>query len=128
MHVITRNEIRSILLSWKRGEMSSAEVHDWGEQRYAVDGFEPEDEIVNEILSNLDILDINLVTPEDIPDFLRMLDYPRGQEAEALAFLDKRGESFDLQDRMRHYADDPFYGRFCNPPPTERPKPWWRFW
>jgi hypothetical protein len=105
--------VQTVLRAWQAGDLGPEEVHLWAEDRYAASTFEPEDEIVNEVLAHLDILDINLTTLEDVPTFLRMLALPSEKTEEAIALLKEHGAALDLADRMRQYAQDPFYGRFC---------------
>ena len=110
---VTRDELRVALLAWQAGELTAAQLRDWAENLYAVDDVDVEDEIANEVLANLDILDINLTTVDDVPVFLKMLSLPVDRVDEAAELLQEHGESIDIAERMRRYRDDPFYGRFC---------------
>jgi hypothetical protein len=57
---------------------SSGEVHEWAEARFATDARECEDDVANEVLGALDVLDMNLLTREDVPVLQAMLDLPPG--------------------------------------------------
>jgi len=113
--VVTREDIIRILVAWQAGELGAKEVHAWAEDRYATSNFEieEEDEVAQEVLSNLDCLDVNLTTLEDVPTFLEMLRLPKDQVEKALVLLREYSNSVDMKERMRRYANDPFYGRFC---------------
>jgi hypothetical protein len=63
---------------------------------------------VNEVLANLDMLNINLVTPEDIPTLLAAL---RADNFEAL--LSDHFATVDLASRRSQLAAIPLYARFC---------------
>lgn len=113
MRSISREDIIKVLVAWQTGAIGPTEVHEWAEERYASSNFEPEDDVTSEVLSNLDCLDINLTTLEDVPTFLQMLQLPQAQSDEAFRLLREHGDSVDINERMRRYANDPFYGRFC---------------
>jgi hypothetical protein len=113
MQIVTRGDIVEILEAWQAGTIGPRDVHEWAEERYASSKFEAEDEVANEVLSNLDSLDINLTTVEDAPIFLRVLRLPHDASDAALALLREHSSSVDISERRRRYAADPFYGRFC---------------
>jgi hypothetical protein len=113
MQIVTRGDIIHVLEAWQAGTIGPRDVHEWAEERYASSNFETEDDVATEVLSNLDCLDINLTTLEDAPTFLRMLRLPHDQPQEAFALLREHSDSIDIDERMRRYATDRFYGRFC---------------
>ncbi len=78
-----------------------------------MDDWDFEDEVSKEVLAHLDVLDMNLTTTEDIPAFLAMLDSEG--EAEALRILDEHSKTFNLEERIARWKDDPFYEPFCRP-------------
>ena len=63
--IVTRAELAQLLEDWRDGRLSMPDVHLWAEERYAVSSFEPEDEVVNEILSILDMLHIDALSRSD---------------------------------------------------------------
>jgi hypothetical protein len=79
MQILTRNELRQVLLDWQAGNLQSRDVHDWATDRHAVSTYEPEDEIVHVVLGELDMLDLNLTTTDDVPVFLQILDLLRNE-------------------------------------------------
>ena len=111
---VTRTEVRRVLSDWEGGCVSASEVHSWAERRYAVEGSEAEDEVVNEVLSLLDALDVNLTAAADIPALRRLLDsMPHGLH-EALTEYGAYVGTIDMLARKRELGDDPLYARFCS--------------
>lgn len=111
--VVTRDDLRTVLEDWQSGKRTSGEVHEWAEARYAVDGWECEDDVANEVLAALDVLDMNLVTREDVPVLQVMLQLPPGQGARAAELLDAHFQETSLNDRKKSLASDPTYAPFC---------------
>lgn len=68
--IIEREDLRKIMHKWQAAQLTSKQVHEWANNRYARDTWDAEDEITNEILSRLDMLDMNLLVPEDVPALL----------------------------------------------------------
>jgi hypothetical protein len=111
--LITRDDLRSLLTAWQAGNHSAADIHSWAEARFAVSAWECEDDVANEVLAQLDMLDMNLVTRDDIPDLLAMLDVPSGLGASASQQFEARMSSSDLERRRTELAADPMYAPFC---------------
>jgi hypothetical protein len=111
--LVTRNDLRSVLREWAAGRHSPEHVHQWAERRFADEAWECEDDIANEVLAQLDMLDINLVTPDDLPALLVILQLPTGQARTASATFGSRLSPADLERRRKELAEDPTYGPFC---------------
>jgi len=112
--VVTRQEIIDLLNSWRAGKRDAQSVYDWANERYATERWNTEDDIVNEVLSELDILDINLTTTDDIPVFLEVLALPPGQVYEATCRLKAHASTFSLEARKQQCRKDPFYAWLLN--------------
>ena len=110
MAVVTADIVESKLRQWKTGQVSAAEVHDWAEKTFAVDSWEPESDAVNEVLAELDMLDMNLVIPDDIPVLVTAL---RAKNFEAL--LSEYFSKIDFELRKSQLSADPLYAPFCAP-------------
>jgi hypothetical protein len=112
--VVTRQEIIELLNSWRAGKLDAQYVYDWANQRYATEHWNAEDDIVNEVLSELDILDINLITTDDIPVFMEVLALPPGQVDDATVRLKDHASTFNLEARKQQCRKDPFYAWLLN--------------
>ena len=105
--MVTRADLITILNGWQQGHLSAAEVHAWAEARYLPGDFDVDDEedsgsAAVEVLSRLDMLHINLMTPEDIPHYLELLRAPTGAFAEALKRFEAQNATIDF--RAREHA------------------------
>ena len=76
--VITRDELRTVLDDWQSGKRTPGDVHEWAEARYATHAWECEDDVANEVLAALDVLDMNLLTRDDVPVLRAMLELRPG--------------------------------------------------
>src|SRR6478672_6210615 len=110
MAVVTADIVESKLRQWQAGELSAAEVHDWAEKTYAVSSWEPESDAVNEVLAELDMLDMNLVMPDDIPALVAAL---RAKNYESL--LSEYFSRVDFETRKSQLSAVPLYAPFCGP-------------
>jgi hypothetical protein len=113
MDVVMRDALRQILLSWQAGHMTPHAVHEWASDRYPARSG-PDDDLVTEILARLDMLDMNLITTDDIPVLMQALDLPLAQMAEAIHLLERHDATVDMAARKRALANDPFYGRYSS--------------
>jgi hypothetical protein len=105
-HTVTRAELIVLLKEWRDGRISATEVHEWAEARYFPGDLEVDDEDADdsgsaaaEVLARLDALDINLITPEDIPHYLALLHSPKGALAEALEQFEAKQALIDFRAR-----------------------------
>lgn len=112
MNETTRDEVRQVLLSWQAGHLSPREVQEWADHRYPTHGA-VEDDLVVEMLARLDMLNMNLMTSDDIPVLLNALDLPEDRIDEAFDLLEQHDAIVDVAHRKRALGNDPFYGRFC---------------
>ena len=108
MAVVTADTVESKLRKWQAGETTAAEVHDWAENTYMVSSWEPESDAVNEVLAQLDMLDMNLVTTDDIPVLVAAL---RSEHFESL--LDDHFASIDWKLRKSQLSAVPLYAPYC---------------
>jgi hypothetical protein len=112
--VVTRQEIIELLNSWQAGKLDAQFVYDWANERYSTEHWSAEDDIVNEVLSELDILDINLTTTDDIPVFLEVLALPPEKVSEATGRLKAHASTFNLEARKQQCRGNPFYAWLLN--------------
>jgi hypothetical protein len=111
--LITRQEIRDLLLRWQAGEVTHGFVLAWAQDRYAGKQWDTEDEIVDQVLLELYALDMNLTMAEDVPHLLQLLIIPRGQIGTVMALHREYARSIPLQARRLALAQDPLYGPYC---------------
>lgn len=103
MKTITREDIKNILMSWQKGDISAHEIHQWASDNYPNDDVEyndwegnEEESVSNEVLAALDMMDMNLTTTKDIPAFLEFLATPIGEITEGLKKLGKYHNSINI--------------------------------
>jgi hypothetical protein len=73
MRSISHLDVQNILHGWQTGALTEGQVHAWAENRFAVGGYEPESDACNAVLAQLDCMNMNLLTAEDIPLLLDAL-------------------------------------------------------
>ena len=108
MRVVTVADVEAKLHQWQSGQLSTPELHSWAEATYAVSSWESETEAVSEVLAWLDMMDMNLVTVEDVPAFLSALSSP-----EFVAVIEEHFGGLDIEARKRELASVPMYAPFC---------------
>jgi hypothetical protein len=108
-HTIYRDEVSQVLKKWQDGELSAKDVHHWAVDRYAMPSYEAEDEVVNEVLSELDMLDIYLITVQDIPALLEAVSLPADRIDEVSNVIHRQWQSISLDERQRIWRYDPLY-------------------
>lgn len=111
--LLSRQDLRDLLLRWQSGDVTHRFVLDWAAERYAGKGWDTEDEIVDHVLLELYSLDMNLTTAEDVPHLLEVLAVPRGQIGTAKALQRDHARTISLQARRAALAKDPLYGPHC---------------
>lgn len=117
---IARQTIRRLLESWRTGEIDTRRVHEEAEELF--DQLEerkyPRDHpqsILVEILSQLEILNHQLITSDDIPAMLAFLDARPGEELEAWERWQRYWDELDLDRRIAALRDDPYYSAYVVP-------------
>lgn len=114
----TRKELVDILNKWMAGTLTANEVHKWADDRYPdveFDDYEGEEDssVANEVMGHLDMLNMNLMTAEDIPIYLRFLQTPIGMFDQGYRQFEKETSGIDMLARSRQLKGDPLYERFC---------------
>ena len=118
--IITRNDVENILIQWQKCQIKAQDLHDWAENLYLKDGIDYEDweqdesySVTNEVLGALDMMDMNLMTPEDVPAYLEFLKTPLGCYNEGYSKLEQYLQQIDVEERRRLLSENPFYSIFC---------------
>jgi hypothetical protein len=94
---ITRRDIADKLTNWRDGNLSRDELFSWANEIYFpsiidFDDWEGNEDnsVANEVLSRLDMLDIDSYSENEIPIFLEFLNTHMGQFEDGYkAFLDR---------------------------------------
>src|SRR5262245_32146318 len=93
--IVTRKDLIEVLKKWQQGKIDPKQVHDWATARYSVSSWQQPDEVTNEVLSKLDMLDINLVISEDAAVFEKALSQSLSTE-NSLALLEKHEQGINV--------------------------------
>ncbi len=118
MQCISREDIVAKLKAWRVGTVSEHEVLDWASQSYfpgetEFDDWENDSSVSNEVMSELDSLDMNMVLREDIPIHLSFLGTPSGQFDVGYAKWQEAMANIDFKARQKNLKGHPVYGPFC---------------
>lgn len=104
--------------------MSERQVHEAAEDMYERYGDDPpiyaDDDprsIAFEVVSQLSILNHQLITPTDIPALIAFLATPAGQDVHGWATWRGYWGAIDFEQRARTLADNPYYA--TTPPPKD---------
>jgi len=120
---VSRDELRELLRRWQAALIDEKAVHETAEawtDRYpeklpTYPHTDPRS-IADEVLSQLEILDAQLITPEDVPALLAFLETPTGQEQAGWNRYQRYWDGVDFNQRIRELADIPYYSK--STPPT----------
>lgn len=117
MQQCRRDELKYLLRSWQSGEIDERVVHERAERiwRHSIPHVEYHEEdpksIADEVLSNLEILDWQLITPDDIPAMLEFLNTLPGKEREGWQSWHSYWDSVDMEGRRLALLDNPYYAK-----------------
>lgn len=112
---IERSDLLTLLEQWQTGAIDAREVHEHAEAlmeeleehpRY------PEHDpksIPMEVLLHLDILNHQLITPEDIPVIQAFLHTPLGKESQGWSVWRNYWDNLDLERRRQELVSNPYY-------------------
>ena len=106
----SRSSVRSLLVAWQSGKVDEQFVHEAAEELEA--GLEAEGDfprsdprsILKEVVSQLSILNHQLVIRADIPEILRFLDAPQGEELQGWSRWSEYWDSQDYEQRAKDLA------------------------
>lgn len=113
--VIEPDRIRAWLLEWQQGTMTASGVHAAAEALWEAGDEWPEysrndpRSIWLEALSQLDMMNQQLITVEDVPALLAFLDTPSGKEEQAWIAWERYWASVDFRTREKQLRGVPPY-------------------
>lgn len=115
MKRVERSELLVLLEQWQRGALNEREVHEQAESLSDQLGEQPlcpehdPGSIPMEVLLHLEILNHQLITPEDIPAMQAFLNTPLGNESQGWAAWRSYWENLDLESRRQKLKLNPYY-------------------
>ena len=117
IQIIKREDVGRVLTDWSSGRKTTDEVMRWADSLYPSDDvdyedWEGDDSVTNEVLAALDMLDMNLVLPEDAPIYLRFLSTPAGEFTSGYAEFRRRLDAIDYDCRRKELRDTMPYAPF----------------
>ena len=100
-----RKKIIDLLLQWKSGTIDEYDVIEEGEdlfEQYVADDSDADcDELEEMVVILLDGVLAAMLTVDDVPVLIKLLQTPPGEEKQALAEWDAYRESVDYDERVR---------------------------
>jgi hypothetical protein len=125
---VSREQLRELLDQWRRGSINERTVHERAEgllARYGPNPAAPSKDdprsIAFEVVSELETLNHQLITPVDVPAFMEFLGTPSGAESAAWERWMRYWDGVDYRRRAEELADNPYY----TPIPPEHYTPDW---
>ena len=121
MSIVTRADLKELLLAWQRGEMTTRAVFEWAQEKYWPGDVEFDDmdddssSAANEVLSALDQLPMNLILPEDVPIYVELLEATDGDFSNSYEKFRASINRIDILNRRESLTSDEFYGPYCSP-------------
>jgi hypothetical protein len=115
MSKIERNRITTLLNQWEDGILDERQVHEqaeeWLEQLSELPSYAEENprSIPLEVLVQLDALNHQLITSDDIPAIQAFLNTPTGKEPIGWAAWRKYWDDLDLERRREELKSNPYY-------------------
>lgn len=112
---IERSSLLALLNEWRHGAIDERSVHEWAEETIEQVGELPqydEDDprsIAVEILLQLDALNHQLITRDDIPAIEAFLQTRTGDEARGWANWKRYWQQLDLENRRKVLKENPYY-------------------
>ena len=115
---ISRQDLIQLLERWAHKELNAAAVSAWVAARWprpdvSFSDREGELSVAREVLDELDLLMVHLLTEEDVPALLELLAAPPDAGAAAVEHFRRYRAAIDRPTRSRKLRKDPLYSPFC---------------
>ena len=110
-----RNKLLTLLEQWQSGTIDEREVHwqaeEWLEQLSDEPNYPEHDprSIPMEVLVELDTLNHQLLTKDDIPAMVEFLHTPPSEELQGWARWQRYNDELDLESRKKELKNNPYY-------------------
>ena len=103
-------ELRELLTQWSLGNMHAVDVLELAESYYdAVTNGRAVSPLEEELISQLSVLNQQLLTKEDIPKMLQLIEAVGGDEVKALNSWRSYLDSIDYEERRARLIDPPYW-------------------
>ena len=115
MKELGREELLILLEQWQTGAVDAREIHEQAELLVEQLGEWPNypehdpRSIPMEVLSQLEVLNYELITPKDIPAMQAFLRTPLGNESQGWTVWRSYWDNLDLESRKRELESNPYY-------------------
>jgi hypothetical protein len=111
---IDRTALRQLVLRWAAEELTEHDVHETAERLWEAEewpdyGDTDDRSIAIEVLAQLDILNHQLVTAQDVPAIVAFLDTPPGQAADGWIQWRRYWARIDWDQRRRQLSGYSYY-------------------
>ncbi len=118
MKMISRKDVINKLKEWQDHKISATDIQDWVCPLYPGHNVDYEDWIndesaIREVLSQLDMLDMNLIISDDAQMFIDLLKTPIADFQLAFANYKKSQDKINIEDRKTLLKDKEPYTIFC---------------
>ena len=119
---ITRQILQQKLIAWASGVLSATDLHKWIMDLQLDGPCEFEDwetdtkgtfSVSKEVVAELEMIDMNFITTEDIPIFTDFLDTPAGGFETAYVHFIEQLQAIDTAKRMKALKHTEPYARHC---------------
>ncbi|XOV83883.1 MAG: hypothetical protein ACFHXK_01965 [bacterium] len=107
----TRDDVRSVLAAWEKGEKDELTVWQWAE---AAKSEAPADELVRDLVDVLATLPFDMILKDDIPVMIDALANPESETDLSINLLWNHLDALPADQRRHELSDHPFYGQFCD--------------
>ncbi|MGH2472453.1 MAG: hypothetical protein ACRDG6_08635 [Candidatus Limnocylindria bacterium] len=100
----SRTNLPDLLERWRSGVIGERAVHE-----------EAERSIAFEVVSQLEILNVQLITAEDVPAFIEFLETPSGAEGAGWDRWQHYWDGIDFAKRLKDLVNNPYYAKRASP-------------
>lgn len=113
---ITRKELIEILNKWENGDLTEKEIFEWASNIRSADGYDVDDwegdeenSVANEIIAYLDMMDLNLVTKDDVGAMKEFLSTPIGSFINGYNKWESYNKNININQRKNQLIDNELY-------------------
>lgn len=114
METVSRKLLLDLMDLWKKGDLDETQLHEraealWEQKDWPLYAEDDPHSIAIEVLSQLDILNHQLITREDIPAIVDFLSTPEGQEKAGWDAWKRYWDDMNLEKRKNELKNNSYY-------------------